>query len=1427
MSTPAMDLMSSPDPLNVSATTPVPPSSRRVTRSQASQRFMSLGTSPRKQKFTLDVGNEHSPQKILVTVEADDHSVSNVNRRLFQSPTPKRATRRREKTTTVTVPLRGLTDDEGGTVNRASTPKKRAKELRTGTPATTRRKRAVTPAQSTPRTTRRTRTSKNDDTLTLTSEMSVEDNDATPKASARTTRKRKTPTPANGDDDKPAQPRKRGRPRKQKVVEEVPPSNEEDEVSLIEIEETTPAARNIPPAGHDSGFDTEENASVAGTEASIPVADSVSPARSSNTAGGDDIWMATLSDPPAQAGRRRTSPQYSAELENADVPAQEEPEQEWPDPVEYHAESEDDGAPSQASVDWAAAGAPSEAESVAEEQQAPATKDTVMIGEEFTMISIGSLPSMQPNSSIIATEPQELGEDTSLIINQTLESMRRSLNNSGNDVAEEAGEEEDSAPSTAAQAAAEKNTLEVVGSTSMFAQQTSHQAWARSPRRAKPQPLGRQLALKSLQREDGIERPRNLRTEAEHDTSVYDDSFSEIPEDVLEAATPKPMKQAQLQDMSGMEDIAQPSVERPSMVIHSDPQSDSKLLTPDETPSPSGSEGDQEKADQSASKSDADAAPEMRSSPPVFNFTLQGSSESVVRHSRHNSSETPVGNFASPRLPPRVEEAEAQMRATLAPPERTPRPTFSPIMRAGRALQLVTSDPPSPSARSSVLGSPFRGSVGKPSQSPAPVVPTAEAAPTPTPVQQQSSAQKSNTTWSKAFAPFSQIKNLVSQGAQVFSPRTAPAPALEDPFGPGPENGTLPDHSIADVGLFNGAIGRATRAASTTSSTRAAPPSDEMSWQADNIPTASHEDSDHDTMSSSVRGRGGSPEIHSAEVEMMDDPVEVARDETGLEEQLDDDDDIWAIEAQRPTPRAPKAALAPQSVVLNPPRRGKLPSPWRQNSKRLLYNDELHKLASGNSNDDVHVDEPEEFSMLSLPESEPPSEPKQTGPVAPASKKTNLSAFFSSPALIPEATQPEVNIFRFAENRGNARAQPEPQVPQQASSSPKAAASMGLDESQGRLGRSSYFGTGPQKEAMTSTSSAGPPGRQTRPDDLFAPVPQKALQIGRQPRVDLFSPVKRVPNREEVVAHSSSPVTPERPSLFSHVPQKTNFTPRLRQAGNSLFEPVSRPRSSSSDNEPVEPFVESDAESDFESEVDTSGDGSFVPPQLKPLPSRAVSPSKSCIRSPLKPKTPGRVVEFASSTMSPLAQAQARAERRASASPEKQAPEPVAVVTHFDADKENQVDSELSSVASPSPSPVARRPQPMAFSKPSSKSMAETPARLSQTQWSRQHWLRLDELLQQMRRGGTLQFQLHHGAVAAAAAQKRKNGSGSAALLGKIVTSQGETMVLEQWHLDIIDAFAAEVGGWDDTTLAKRLFALMVGEERRRQGLVPARRGVR
>jgi hypothetical protein len=104
---------------------------------------------------------------------------------------------------------------------------------------------------------------------------------------------------------------------------------------------------------------------------------------------------------------------------------------------------------------------------------------------------------------------------------------------------------------------------------------------------------------------------------------------------------------------------------------------------------------------------------------------------------------------------------------------------------------------------------------------------------------------------------------------------------------------------------------------------------------------------------------------------------------------------------------------------------------------------------------------------------------------------------------------------------------------------------------------------------------------------------------------------------------------------------------------------------------------------------------------------------------------------------------------------------------------------------------------------------------LSQTTWTRKHWLRLDELLQQCR-SAPLEFQLRHGSVTP---QRRT----SHKLLGKQVAAQGEAMILEQWHLDIVDAFRREVGGWNETALAKRLFALIIGEARRKAGLVPRR----
>jgi len=57
-------------------------------------------------------------------------------------------------------------------------------------------------------------------------------------------------------------------------------------------------------------------------------------------------------------------------------------------------------------------------------------------------------------------------------------------------------------------------------------------------------------------------------------------------------------------------------------------------------------------------------------------------------------------------------------------------------------------------------------------------------------------------------------------------------------------------------------------------------------------------------------------------------------------------------------------------------------------------------------------------------------------------------------------------------------------------------------------------------------------------------------------------------------------------------------------------------------------------------------------------------------------------------------------------------------------------------------------------------------------------------------------------------------------LLGKNVSSQGEKMRFEQWHLEAVDEFRGYVPGWEEKVIAMRVFALIVGEERRALGLV-------
>ena len=1538
-----IDLMSSPDPLTDAVPSSVIPSSRRVTRSQTSQRYMSLGPSPRKQTFELDVGNDIAPHRIRVTVEADDSGDRdpNVKRRLFQSPTPRRTPRRRDDTVTTTVvPLRGMTDDE------AATPKRRGRPRKSGTPRKPTPRKPGTP--TTTRTTRRPDTPGQGLSYVRSKSASSRDvlqsdteNQATPRPSSVVKRmaKRKTISPMKGDNIQSSGPRKRGRPRKQVDLPE-------DITALSEQESTA-----------DGGV--EDNASVAPTEDNASEAGNQRFGASGAGADfDDDIWLGTLSDQATPIARRwhgRDAPAESIEhdlpeqdlsedeLPEHDLPEQalpehDLPEQDLPETAQSHASHSDaDYSQPEEYMDFGGMESHSDVESQVGENMSArdSAQDTVMAGEGFTEIDIGSLLSMQPNSSMMgssmrAPEHQEMGEATSLIINRTLEELRQSQNRSAEQAAE-VGAAPTETPDFGEMSFVQRPE------SSLFAPPRSPQPWIRTPRRAKAkaQPLAKQVAVKNLLQGDDIGSPARLpmpdaaQTLAQ-DTSAYDDSFSEIPEEVLVAATPRrPNRPLSEEEEDGPADI-QPSIERPSTVNHSNPQSESnRLLTPDETPSPVPSDDEGDKSQASANKSFAEPEPapepepepEVRSSPPDISPNLhRNQHESLIRHSRTNSTETPTErpSFRSP-----AKAAFTAQHIDLAPPEHQRRPTLSPIVRAGRALQFITSDPPSPPNRDSLLRSPFRGSVTK--SSPSPELSATVHTQSPPQAQTQTSARPTERSW---LAPFAQIKDFVVQGAQALSPRHASAARMEDPFAP---NSADPARPTSGGSLFRfGSTQAQTQEVETTFTAPARPASphddvDEMSWQAES-PSRAPSRGRSASVTSSVNAARGSSLSNRGQVNMqetfgeqiveeeqyMEDQDEIAdsqpdldgyqgyerepqpmeeeeepeveeepeqepeqelelEQEPELEEEFEqeqpqveeEEEDIWAIEAQRPTPFSTRNAPPARESSGIPPRRSKLPSPWRKNSRRLVYNDELRRATDENA---APRTEAEDFSMLSQQSRvEKAASPANPTPQAPTASKADLSAFFSSPAVLPDAPLPGFGLFKALDGRG----------------AKKPASQQAPAPLRQQIQIRSTFQQ-PQSFGNTLFPQL-PPEPEIRTQKLPS-IPQKEFFVDRTNREPSFLSPTRDISREATASAppSSSPATPER-STFSHVPQKMNFTPRSRQAANTLFNPgvsIQAPKNSLFGNKNQASVFfsttrHSQQEEEEEDDMAMSPDLSFDQPQLNPVPNRAMSPTKSSFRSPMKPKTPGRVVEFTSSTLSPLAQAQARAERRASASPEKEAPPQPSVAfsssssstssnsnsngnrnqnmrssvttnpTDSDHDKENQWEQEegyLSEeeeqeddeetqqpVSYPSLFPATNQPTP--FSKPTTAPTSSTlhitssstttttthppkPHPLSQTTWSRDHWLRLDELLQ-ARRKGVLQFQLTARQVLG------KGANGPHRLLGKQVIAQGETMILEGWHLDIVEAFRREVGGgWSDEGLAKRLFALMVGEERRRMGRI-------
>ncbi|CAI6098442.1 unnamed protein product [Clonostachys chloroleuca] len=1494
--------MSSPDPLNDDTMTSiVPPSSRRVTRSQRSTRFASLASSPRKQTFELEVGDNVSPQRLLVTVETEDgNPASTTRRRLFPSSSPFRNPRPGVgMTTTTTVPLRQSIEDEQGdlTLDSMATPRRRGRPRKTnGTPmpSAAKKRKAGTPIKQ--RTPRRQSTINEPDPL---SDPVIQ------------------PTPT---------PRKRGRPRKTNTVE---PSSElgiESATKIVsgrrgrrrrqalipeELEEMAEEAAGLPEAmPSENDIDLIEPPPEAFTDDPQPQTTSnIEMAQAPADPVSDfDLWMSEAS--PERTPRARPQPVALDPVESRRSPS-----------VDYESIASENndfgGAPSPSpGIQSRSTASPEVVES--RHPAVPDNGDTIAQGEDFSMIFMESIQSFQDFRSSVPGPRQplplpdsDIDEEASLIINKTLESLRQSVRqeeqNEDEEGAEEVQEEleqeqqderaEELAETEEAhmtqespRRSPETNTNtgpELVRTSPSVAQDQDELAsdetapvfspafvsspnrllspqWAkRGLRRPNISPL-RQRLLKSQARQldatpavsekgdtaqEASPSPSATRIPQSHDDD-YEDSFSEIPQTVLEAATPRrpasfvpdpeepaseeqapedpaleeedgidqvefideleqeevePIHDALARDPTPVEDL---TVAEAPEALRSDELSDQqdleeqqyrhidnpypshqqlpppsnassaaqtdRLPTPDDTPpnlQAEPSEDLNKPEDQAMPSSPLVPQLQLESQPISSSVTSEPLNEPILPAERPAVSIeiTPVNQLSSPANEP-------QSVAVESPMERAARPALSAIVRAGRALQTITSDPPSPEPQEHQLGSPFRSSVSKDSWS--------------------GSRESATGRRSNMISPSRRSIGHQRQSASIDDPfisasRNTGQSSFMQALGWSMSRQQSPDKS------------RPQPSGSTSSSMRATPPDDGMSWVAKEGPISPRLRGDNTLREAAGLSATLADPPPNSQSELEEEPA-ANLDQAEELSQQDDETDIWEVEAERSL-LDPAPEQSSTDVFSASHRRGTIPSPWtKQNtwSREQVTTQPAEALegksreTSAHTDGQVHqeADETEEYSLLTQRLAAP--EGAQEPATSAKESRVDLSSFFSSPAAIPGILVNKLFPSRTSATGASTSMQTESaHAPAIATTSmfPQVASNPFRQQSE-------------SPRHLTSPSKSSAP-RSSHKRSSSAPVVHETNNLGSTLGRDLSSPFRSSgvsnPQRASAGPGSGSPATPEKIEM-PIVAQKQNFTPRPRQPSQSFFQPSS--------SAPTPPRMQL-SHADIQRWQQQTSNASESSPDLgrsllRPLPPRNASPTKSSLRSPLKPHTPGRVVEFTSSVLSPMEQARARQERRLSnasssalAAVTQNQPvsreEPVTVIEG----KENH-DSDISmSDASPLPKQRQTNLPSTASARVESSSSASSSKKLSPTVWTREHWLFLDRILER-RLVGDFEVDFPRRAEK---------------YLGKKVKSQGEAMVLERWHLDCVDAFRAVVGGWDEGDLAKRLFSLILAEERRKR----------
>ena len=1384
---------SSPDPLNDSPTFQSPAKPRRSSRVRHSLPLE--GSSPTKQTFELDVGNQISPQKIRVTVEAGSDTENGYTHFVdggVGSPSPFHPpiSRRRERTTTTTVPVKGLSDSEDEQV---ATPKRgRGRPRKSGTPVPAKKgRRPSTPIRK--NNGRRKSIGDlvdGDDSNDIDFHIGqgVEIGRGKGRSRSRSIKgaSRKS-TPAakqveSSDRIVSSTISRKGRGRRKTLLPE--------EVMVLEDEDSGDKMDGV---GHQSA---EIKGALEPIDTNGPLS-TYSTIRSTTTIGEDEEDVVVARFDPGNETPHRTgwsspriidAPRPSSSVRRASG---------YPSPCRSSDKSTTSqherivgqapiSSPRKQSVSASTEGAVEDGEQYEEENEDEVGElrefDTILESEGFSMISVDSVPSLREHLSSPTNQAQE-EEPASPIRNKHLMAVQGKQPTDRDDSFSSIPDEILRA-ATPGRKSQNPNLLSVQPARmeDSFSSIPPEILEAATP--AKKSQISKLLSKNSNSRiEDSfssiapeiLEAATPARTvsklavSAQHENKeTYEDSFSAIPSAILDAATPAPVRQMLFKAQNvASEKLNVPGPSTVSGSQSGDPSSASpRLLTPDETPSPGEVPVHQKPESNNVSRATSVAARSSRQDPgdesSLVHSHMASSPPAVVprrytytAHLRQHRllhqdiTQTPSIVFSSPSLPPPVQPIKGQP-AAAGRPEPALRPSLSPIVRAGRVLQDKIVPSSSPRARAFSLGSPFKSPVTDRKS------PSVAQDSNPLPLQDRHASQ---------FPGLDLNSNLSAPSSRTGNSRGSTH--QDDPFrsnsssqqrSPSPEEKQsysleLPEQRhYVDTPLTN--------IVPEGDSIRS---DDAMSWQAgDEVPLSDAATSSANKTNSSVDGGGSRDENHpsasdgteiwerkwAAERAAVSKKIASADSSQVIVIDSDDDDNSpvaaeddedfgLLLETLNSSSPAIPQYQKPSKENGEKPRRSKLPSPWRKNSKRLVYSDEL--------------------SHISSPEKPAPAVATRVFGSKESSQPVTVRHILTTPQTSDDI---EADLSGW-------------QIPQKSNFKPRVRSSGNLDLSamlaSSPVKRLPVLSTSSQRPSLHQPSSNNSDSAEESNDDVsstsmgvkenteFRQIPQK---MGFQPRVRdstsgslASSPSEptsfgifggsKLSNKPTPIPSSSSAtrlLTVSSPSRTNMLPYPSQLTPSAQVSPtlNSSYQANSSSLDSVISHDEKENRKIDNRTLKWTQSVHLASTSTPMPIPLLP----STSPTKSCLRSPLKtPSNPS------------------------STSPSK-------------------------TVAFVSSSPISSSPPTVA---------------LSATKWSRDHWLLLDSVLQSWKPENQ-----------SPETRRRRNSTRVISkLLGKTIRAQGEELRLEQWHLEVVDEFREKVPGWEEGVVARRVFALLVGEERR------------